>query len=87
MESYQTNPLMDEIRRNTPCWVKYRMNMKDLIHNWKFWVAIAAVVLAIIAVVLYFVSTKFCYAASGLLIGTFAGFIAGYFVCRKYGKC
>lgn len=55
--------------------------------NWKFWVAIAAVVLAIIAVVLYFVSTKFCYAASGLLIGAFGGFIAGFFVCRKYGKC
>ena len=76
---------MDEIRKSTPWWLKYYIDMKDFIHSWKFWVAIAAVVLAIVAVVLYFVSPKFCYAASGLLVGAFAGFIAGYFVCRKYG--
>ena len=59
--------------------------MKDIFTNWKFWVAIAAVVLAIVAVVLWFVSPKFCYAASGLLIGALAGFIGGYFVGKKYG--
>lgn len=59
--------------------------MKDLLKSWKFWVAVAAVVLAIVAVVLYFVSPKFCYAASGLLIGALGGFIGGYFVGKKYG--
>ena len=61
--------------------------MKDLVKSWKFWVAVAAVVLAIVAVVLYFVSPKFCYAASGLLIGLLGGFIGGYFVGKKYGVC
>lgn len=61
--------------------------MKDILKSWKFWVTIAAVVLAIVAVVLWFVSPKFCYAASGLLIGALAGFIGGYFVGKKYGKC
>lgn len=51
--------------------------------NWKLWVAIASVVLVIAAVVLYFVSPKFAYAISGLLIGGLAGFIGGYFVCKK----
>ena len=51
--------------------------------NWKLWAAVAAIVLAIAAVVLYFVSEKFCYASSGCLIGALAGFIAGYFVCKK----
>lgn len=59
--------------------------MKDILKNWKFWVAVAAVVLVIVAVVLWFVSPKFCYAASGLLIGALAGFIGGYFVGKKYG--
>jgi len=58
--------------------------MKDLVKNWKFWVAIAAALLAIVAVVLYFVSPKFCYAVSGLFVGALAGFIGGYFVGRKY---
>lgn len=57
--------------------------MKDVLKSWKFWVAIAAVVLAIVAVVLYFVSPKFCYAASGLLIGALGGFIGGFFVGKK----
>lgn len=57
--------------------------MKDFFKSWKFWAAVAAVVLAIIAVVLYFVSPKFCYAASGLLIGALGGFIGGYFVGKK----
>ena len=61
--------------------------MKDLLKNWKFWAAVVAVVLLIVAVVLWFVSPKFCYAASGLLIGALAGFIGGYFVGKKYGVC
>ena len=59
--------------------------MKDFWKSWKFWTAVAAVVLAIVAVVLYFVSEKFCYAVSGLFVGALAGFIAGYFVSKKYG--
>ena len=59
--------------------------MKDLLKNWKFWAAVVAVVLLIVAIVLYFVSPKFCYAASGLLVGALGGFIGGYFVGKKYG--
>ena len=80
-----TNPLMDEIRKSTPWWLKYYIDMKDFIHSWKFWVAIAAVVLAIVAVVLWFTCRPFCYATSGFLIGAFAGFIGGYYVGKKYG--
>ena len=59
--------------------------MKDLLKNWKFWACVIALVLLIVAVVLYFVSEKFCYAVSGCLIGALAGFIGGYFVGKKYG--
>ena len=54
--------------------------------SWKFWAVIAAIVLAIAAVVLYFVSPKFCYAVSGLFVGFLAGFIGGYFVRKKDEK-
>jgi hypothetical protein len=57
--------------------------MKEFWKSWKFWVAVAAVVLLIVAVVLYFVSPRFCYAVSGLLIGALAGFIGGYFVGKR----
>lgn len=57
--------------------------MKEFWKSWQFWAIIAAVVLVIIAVILYFVAPKFCYAASGLIIGGLAGFIAGYFVAKK----
>ena len=57
--------------------------MKDFWRSWKFWAAVVAVVLVIVCVVLWFVSPKFCYAASGLLIGALAGFIGGYFVGKK----
>lgn len=57
--------------------------MKDLLKNWKFWATIVASVLLIVAIVLYFVSPKFCYAASGLLVGALAGFIGGYFIGKK----
>lgn len=54
--------------------------------DWRFWAAVVAVILLIVAVVLYFVSREFCYAVSGLLIGALAGFIGGYFVAaKKYG--
>lgn len=58
--------------------------MNEFWKSWKFWVAVVAVVLLIVAIVLYFVSTKFCYAASGLLIGAALGFIGGYFVAKRY---
>lgn len=61
--------------------------MKEFWKDWRFWVAVAAVVLLIVCVILWFVSPKFCYAASGLLIGALAGFIGGYFVGKKYGVC
>jgi nitrate/nitrite transporter NarK len=54
-----------------------------MLKDWRFWAAVVAVVLLIVAVVLYFVSPKFCYAASGLLVGALAGFIGGYFVGKK----
>lgn len=57
--------------------------MKDFWKKWQFWAVVAAVVLAIVCVVLWFVSSKFCYAASGLLIGALGGFIGGYFVGKK----
>ena len=57
--------------------------MKDLVRSWKFWLVVAAVILVIVAVVLYFVSPKFCYCASGLLIGALGGFIGGFFVGKK----
>lgn len=55
----------------------------EIFKSWKFWAAVVAVILLIVAVVLYFVSPKFCYAASGLFIGALAGFIGGYFVGAK----
>ena len=61
--------------------------MKEFWKSWKFWAVVAAVVLVIVAVVLYFVSPKFCYAASGFIMGALAGFIGGYFVGKKYGVC
>lgn len=59
--------------------------MKDLLKNWKFWAAVVAAVLVIVTVVLYFTVPVFAYATGGLLIGALAGFIGGYFVCKKYG--
>jgi len=54
-----------------------------MLKDWRFWAAVVAVILLIVAVVLYFLSREFCYAVSGLLIGSLAGFIAGYFVTKK----
>lgn len=58
---------------------------RNMLKDWRFWAAVVAVVLLIVAVVLYFVSPIFCYFVSGLLVGALGGFIGGYFVGRKYG--
>lgn len=60
--------------------------MKDLVKNWKFWVAIAAVVLVIVGIILYFTVPAFKVvvweAAAGiLLVGI--GFAIGYYVGNK----
>ena len=60
--------------------------MKDLIKSWKLWVAIAAIVLVIVGIILYFTVPQFKVvvweiAASILLV--IAGFIAGYLVGKK----
>ena len=60
--------------------------MKDFWKTWQFWAAVVALVLIIVAVVLYFYKPTFCYFVSGLTIGALAGFIAGYFVSKKYTK-
>ena len=57
--------------------------MKDFWKTWQFWAVVSAVVLLIVAVVLYFVAPKFCYAVSGLLFGALAGFIGGYYVAKQ----
>lgn len=57
--------------------------MKDFWKSWQFWAAVIALILIVVAVVLYFVAPKFCYAASGFAIGALAGFIAGYFIGKK----
>ena len=51
--------------------------------SWKFWLIIAAVVLAIVAVVLCFTYPVFGAAVGGLLIGLLAGFIWGRFTTNK----
>lgn len=58
--------------------------MREFWKDWRFWAAVAVAVLVIVAIVLWFVSPKFCYAVSALLIGLFAGFIIGYFTGKKY---
>jgi len=58
--------------------------MKEWIKSWKFWAAVIALVLVIVAIVLYFTVPNFTYAIGSLLIGALAGFIGGYFVGKKY---
>lgn len=57
--------------------------MKEIWKDWRFWLVIAAVVLIIVCIVLWFTCRPFCYATSGLLIGALAGFIGGYVVGKK----
>ena len=45
--------------------------------------AVVAIILAIVAVVLYFTKPIVCYFVSGLLIGALGGFIGGYFAGKK----
>ena len=66
--------------------------MKDWFKNWKFWLFVAAVVLAIVAVVLYltipafaaFVKSALIYIGVGIACAL-AGFIAGYMTREKKG--
>lgn len=49
------------------------------------WVLIGIVAALIIAcVVCYFFAPKFTFFVSGITIGALAGFIGGYFTCKKY---
>lgn len=57
--------------------------MTEFWKDYRFWLAVVAIVLAIAAVVLYFTIPVFCYAVSGFLIGGLAGFIAGYYVAKS----
>ena len=60
--------------------------MKDLIKSYKFWVAIAAVVLVIVGIILYFTVPAFKIvvweAAAGILLFV-AGWIVGHYVEKK----
>ena len=60
--------------------------MKDLIESWKFWVAIAAVILVIVGIILYFTVPQFKVVvwetAAGILL-VVVGFIAGYLIGKK----
>lgn len=63
--------------------------MKDLIHSWKFWVAIAVAVLLVIGIVLYLCVPEFkdIVKSIGICLGCIlAGFIGGYFAGQKYGR-
>ena len=57
--------------------------MKNLLTNWKFWCAVAAVVALIVCIILFFTNRTFAYVTASFLIGALAGFIAGYIVARK----
>lgn len=72
-----------KIIRRENCVLKKQDNMKDLIKSWKFWLIVAAVVLAIVAVVLYFTVPKFAQVVGGALVGFIIGFATGYFVGKK----
>lgn len=66
---------------------KKKSNMKELIKSWKFWVAIAAAVLIIVAVVLFFTVPKFAQVIGGGLVGLIIGFALGCFLCKKNILC
>ena len=61
--------------------------MKEFWKDWRFWVAVAAVVLVIVCVVLWFTCRELCYASSGFLIGGMIGLAIGYWLGKKYGVC
>ena len=58
--------------------------MKNLLCNWKFWVAVAAVVALIVCIILFFTNRTFAYVTASGLIGLLVGFIVGYVVGIKY---
>ena len=62
---------------------KTQSKMKDLVKNWKFWVAIAAALLAIVAVVLFFTVPKFAQVVGGGLVGLIIGFAIGFILGKK----
>lgn len=51
--------------------------------DYRFWLAVVALILAIVAVVLYFTKPIFCYFVSGFLIGGLLCFIIGFYVAKK----
>ena len=58
--------------------------MKNLLTNWKFWLAVAAVIVVIVCIILFFTNRTFAYVTASGLIGLLVGFIAGYVVGIKY---
>ena len=60
--------------------------MKDLVKSWKFWVAVATIVLIIVGIILYFTVPQFKMVvwetAAGILL-VVVGFIVGYLVGKK----
>ena len=58
--------------------------MKNLLTNWKFWLAVAAVIVVTVCVILFFTNRTFAYVTASGLIGLLVGFIVGYVVGIKY---
>lgn len=66
---------------------KKKLLMKDLLKSWKFWVALAAVVLVIVCIVLFFTVPEFAQVTGGALIGLIVGAILCYlFMMKKASK-
>ena len=58
--------------------------MNEILKKWQFWVAVSAVIVAIVCVILFFTNRTFAYVTASGLIGLLVGFIAGYIVGIKY---
>ena len=56
----------------------------NILKSWKFWVAVAAVIVVIVCVILFFTNRTFAYVTASGLIGLLVGFIVGYVVGIKY---
>lgn len=56
-----------------------------MVKDWRFWAAIVALVLLIVAVVLFFTVPKFAQVIGGGLVGLIIGFIAGFLLAKKVG--
>ena len=57
--------------------------MKEFWKDWRFWAIVIAVLLVIVAIILWFTCRPFCYATSGFLIGALGGFMGGFYVAKK----